>query len=397
MDPMIGGLFRGAMPLRILSAIAWSWLLAACTRETAPEAAPASVDIATPLQRTVVDRDSFPGRFDAVNSVEVRARVGGFVDVVAFKDGDYVHKGDLLFQIDPRPFVAAVTEEQGHLAEAHSQRTLADRELERAKSLIATQTIAPDLYERRQQAAEAAEAAVQVAKGRLQQAQLNLDYARVRAPMDGRISRRLVSAGNLVQGGGANATLLTSIVSTDPIDFYFDIDERSFVRYGALVQHSSREIGTGESRVVLIALSGQAAAKLTANLNFVDNRLDRSTGTVRVRARLANPTSSLSPGQFGRALIASGLRHPAEFVPDSVLITQATGKVVAVVGADNKVQEREVSLGGLFGSMREIRSGLKSDDHVIVAGLQRAQVGQTVRPRLITLVPTGFGPQELGQ
>ena len=368
-------------------------LLAACAPHAPPEAKLPVVDVTPPLKRSIIERDTYPGRFDAVDSVDIRPRVGGFIDAVLFKDGELVHKGDVLFRIDPRPYAAAVEQAVAQVAAAKSQLLLANQELDRAKTLIATSTIAPELFERRHQSAQAAAAAIQVSQAALFRARLDLSFCQVIAPMTGRISRHLVSVGNLVEAGGGNGTLLTTIVSIDPIDFYFDIDEKSYLRYAALVQQGQRRTVGGEGTEVRIRLPGEKTATHKGTLDFVDNRLDRSTGTLRVRARIGNQDSTLSPGQFGRAELISTSAHPALLVPNIALVTQPTGKVLDVVGSDNKVAEREVILGGLFGAWREIRAGLKPDDRILVAGFQEAQVGSVVTPHLVDADSSSFSEQ----
>jgi len=365
-----------------------------CSKAPTAASSPSIVDVAAPLERVIVDRDTFPGRFDAVESVEVRPRVSGYIDSVNFKDGDTVKKGDLLFVIDPRPYAAAVEEARGRLVDARSQQILAGQELERAKILIATNTIAPDLFERREQATRGAEAAVQIAEGVLRQAELSLGYTRVTAPMAGRASRHFVSSGNLVLGGAANATLLTTIVQTDPIDFYFDIDERSYVRYSEQMQRGERTSTGGVGGNVLVALSDTPGSFRTGLLDFVDNRLDRSTGTLRARARFENPDGALSPGQFGRAEIVGSPSHKALLVPEDAIGSQPTGKVLEVVAVgENTVVERAVILGQSFGRFREIISGLQPGDRVVIAGLQRIQAGDHIAPHDSPVDLTGFEAQ----
>ncbi len=364
--------------------------LSACARQPPQRSEMPSVEVAEPVTRVVTDRDTYPGRFESADMVEIRPRVSGMIDAVLFKDGDMVRRGDPLFRIDTRPFASAVEQSAGQLTAAQSQFVLAAQELERAKALIATNTIAPELLERRQQSAQATAAAVRIARASLRRARLDLGYCMVIAPMSGRISRHLVSAGSLVEAGGANGTLLTTIVSVDPIDFYFDIDERRLLRNTDLVQHELRQTVGGAGSDVLIALLDRHGATLAGPLDFVDNRLDRSTGTLRVRARIRNPDGTLSPGQFGRAQLVSAPGHEALLVPDAALMTQPMGKVLDVVGGHNKLEERAVDIGALFGTLREIKSGLKPRDRVVVSGLQQAQIGDSVNPHATTLDVSGF-------
>ena len=346
-------------------------------KPVSPSPRPA-VSVSLPAQEQVTARDTFTGRLEAVDTVEIRPRVSGYIERVAFRDGDTVHKGDLLFVIDGRPYQAAVIQAEGHLEQARSQLVLANQELARAKALITTQVISNSTLEQRQQAQQAAAAAVTIATGVLTNARLNLEFTEVHAPIDGRISRRLVSEGNLVAGGDANATLLTTVVSLDPIDVYFDIDEESYLRYQRLAKEGRRVSATGLGSEVQITLPGEGSPSYTGILDFDDNRLDQSTGTLRARARIANPDRSLKPGQFARVSLVADTPHLALLVPDSALGSDATQQVLYVVGADDRVAAHPVVPGRLFGKLREITQGLEPSDRVIVSGIQRAQPGAAV-------------------
>src|ERR1700761_5138156 len=281
-------MYRSRTLTRLSAASLVALILAACSPNSAPSPAIPSISASMPLVKEVTGWDIFTGRLEAVDTVEVRPRVNGYVERVAFTDGDYVHKGDLLFIIDPRPYQAAVKQAEGQLEQAQAQLVLAGKELERAKSLITTQAIATNVLDQRTENQQAANAAVDVASAALGRAKLDLDFTQVKAPITGRISRKLVSEGNLVAGGDANATLLTTLVSLDTIDAYFDIDEQSFLRYGR--SGESRHTAILESGGdVGISLPGDKNPSFTGKLNFADNRLDASTGTLRLRARIANP------------------------------------------------------------------------------------------------------------
>lgn len=355
-----------------LFALSLAALLVGCGPQ-AQESAPAapSVVVSQPLKSTISDWDSFTGRFEATDSVEVRSRVSGYLEKVAFRDGAIVKKGDLLFVIDSRSFQAAVTQAQGKLAQARSQQALAEQEYARAKVLIDSRTIAQSLYDQRLQAREAARAEVLSAEGALASARLDLEFTRITAPMSGRISRKLISEGNLVNGGSNDATLLTTIVSLDPIDIYFDIDEQSYLKY----RHQSA--GNVAGSQVRIALPGEAQPSLSGRMDFIDNRLDPSTGTLRQRARVANPDLALSPGQFGRVQFSARPAYEALLVPDTAVAIDATRKVLYVLDAQNRVELRPVQLGKLHDGLREVVSGLQADDRVIVDGLQRVRAGDT--------------------
>ncbi|WP_049623165.1 efflux RND transporter periplasmic adaptor subunit [Frateuria defendens] len=355
--------------------IAAALLMSGCKSDAQAAPSVQTVRVSHPVQQQVRDVDTYTGRFEAIDTVEVRSRVGGYLDKIAFKDGALVKKGDLLFEIDPRPFQAAVTEAEGALAKARSQLRLSQQEFERAQTLITTHTIAQSLFDQRRQALQGAEAEVTSAEGALARARLDLSFTRISAPMDGRISRKRVSDGNLVNGGDSNATVLTTIVSQDPIDIYFDIDEESYLRY---TREAEQHGGAAAPRQVAISLPGDEKPSLTGTLDFVDNRLDNSTGTLRQRARVANPDLRLSPGQFGRVQLASAATHPALLVPDTAVATDATRRVLYVVKADKTVAVRPVTLGRLFGNLREITEGVGAQDNVIVEGFQRVRPGEEV-------------------
>jgi membrane fusion protein, multidrug efflux system len=371
---------RTALAVGVAGVTAIGLTLALGHGEAKPIAPPArpAVFVSLPAQEQVTARDTFTGRLEAVDTVEVRPRVSGYIERVAFRDGEIVNKGDLLFVIDPRPYQAAVVQAEGQLEQARSQLVLANQELARAKALITTQVISNSTLDQRQQAQQAASAAVTIASGVLANAHLNLEFTELRAPIDGRISRRLVSEGNLVAGGDTSATLLTTIVSLDPIDVYFDIDEASYLRYQLLAKAGRRASATGLGSEVQITLPGDGSPSYTGILDFDDNRLDQSTGTLRARARIANPDHSLKPGQFARVSLAADAPHVALLVPDAALGSDATQPVLYVVGADERVAAHPVVPGRLFGKLREITQGLESSDRVIVSGIQRAQPGAAV-------------------
>lgn len=355
-----------------------AFAVAACEPEAAPVLPPPTVSVSVPLQEEVTGWDTFTGRLEAVDTIEVRPRVSGYIEKIAFRDGDNVHRGDLLFIIDPRPYQAAVTQAEGQLAQAHAQLVLSGKELERARSLITTQAISTAVLDQRHQAKQAAEAAVMTANGVLERARLDLEFTRLVAPIDGRISRKLVSEGNLVSGGDTNATLLTTIVSLDTIDAYFDIDEESYLRYGRIAKQTRRNSALARGGEVLVALPGDKAPSFTGKLDFAENRLDASTGTLRLRARIANRERTLNPGQFARVSLAAEPPHRALLVPAAAITSDSSRQVLYVVDADDKVVARPVTLGRIFGKLREIAQGLQPADRVVVSGIQRVEPGSKV-------------------
>jgi membrane fusion protein, multidrug efflux system len=364
-------------PLAVLLAV----VLSGCGDKPAPQAAaPPPVTVAQPVKRTVTDWDEFTGRFEAVEEVQIRARVGGFVTNVEFKDGDIVKAGDLLYIIDPRPFEAVAEQADGQLSDARAKVELAKRELDRGLNLVQTSAVSEQVVDQRRQALQAAHAAESVAGGALKAAQLNIEFAHVIAPITGRVSRHLVSIGNLVQGSDGGATPLTSIVSLDPIYVYFDMDEATYVRNSRLWFEGKRPSSRDTANPVQVTLVGETKPSHDGHMDFVDNRLDVSTGTLRGRAVIPNKDLSILPGQFGRVRLIGSAPYEALLVPDNAIATDQSRKIVFVVKPDDTVEARAVTLGPLDDGLRVVREGLKPDDRVIVDGLQRARVGAKVSP-----------------
>ena len=346
-----------------------------------PAAAAPPVTVALPTKRTVTDWDEFTGRFDAVDEVQVRARVGGFVTNIEFKDGDMVHAGDLLYLIDSRPFEAVAEQADGQLADARAKVELAKRDLDRGLALVQTSAVSEQLVDQRRQALQSAHAAETVAEGALKAAQLNVEFTHVAAPITGRISRHLVSVGNLVQGSdNGGGTLLTSIVSLDPIYIYFDMDEATYLKYNRLYFEGKRPSSRDNPNPVQVALTGETKPSHDGKMDFLDNRLDVSTGTLRGRAVIPNKDLSILPGQFGRVRLIASAPYEALLVPDTAIATDQSRKIVFVVKDDDTVEAKPVTLGPLDDGLRVIRDGLKPEDRVIVDGIQRARVGAKVSP-----------------
>ena len=369
---------RSLRPLILAATLA----LSGCGDKPAQQAAPAppSVTVAQPTKRTVTDWDEFTGRFEAVEEVQVRARVGGFVTSVEFRDGDIVHAGDLLYVIDSRPFEAVAEQADGQLADARAKAELAKRELDRALTLVQTSAVSESIVDQRRQTLQAAHAAETQAAGALKAAQLNIEFSHVVAPITGRASRHLVSAGNLVQGSEGGSTLLTSIVSLDPIYIYFDVDEATYLRNSKLWFEGRRPSSRDTPNPVQITLTGETKPSHDGTMNFLDNRLDASTGTLRSRAVIPNQDLSILPGQFGRVRLIGSAPYEALLLPDTAIATDQSRKIVFVVKDDNTVEAKPVVLGPLDEGLRVIREGLKLEDKVIVDGLQRARVGAKVTP-----------------
>ncbi|WPO40053.1 efflux RND transporter periplasmic adaptor subunit [Tardiphaga sp. 42S5] len=363
-------------------------LLAGCgKKEEAAAPPPPPVTVANPTKKITTDWDEFTGRFDAIEQVQIRARVTGFVTKVAFTDGAVVKAGDLLYEIDPRQYQAAAEQAQGQLDDAKAKVVLAEKELERATTLIKTQAISENIVDQRSQAIAAAQAATLQAEGALKQAQLNVEYTKVVAPIAGRVSRHLVTVGNLVQGSESGATLLTSIVSLSPIYVYFDTDEATYVRNSKLWFEGKRPSSRDTPNPVQITLVGETKPSHEGKMDFLDNRLDVGTGTLRGRAIVDNKDLSILPGQFARVRIIASGEYEALLIPDAAVANDQSRKIVMVVKADDTVEARPVTLGPLDGGLRVIREGLKLDDRVIVDGIQRARVGAKVAPKMAGATP----------
>jgi len=343
-------------------------------------AAPLPVTVAQPTKRTVTDWDEFTGRFEAVEEVQVRARVGGFVNSVEFRDGAIVHAGDLLYVIDSRPFEAVALQADGQLSDARAKAELAKRELDRGLTLVQTSAVSESIVDQRRQALQAARAAEMQAEGALKAANLNIEFTHVLAPMAGRVSRHLVSVGNLVQGSEGNATLLTSIVTLDPIYIYFDVDEATYLKNNKLWFEGRRPSSRDTPNPVQVTLTGETKPSHDGKMDFLDNRLDVSTGTLRSRAVIPNKDLSILPGQFGRVRLIGSAPYEALLLPDTAIATDQSRKIVFVVKDDNTVEAKPVTLGPLDEGLRVIREGLKAEDRVIVDGIQRARVGAKVTP-----------------
>ena len=370
-------------PLIVLLAVT----LSGCGNKPPQQAAAAAppVTVAQPTKRTVTDWDEFTGRFDAVEEVQVRARVGGFVTNVEFKDGDMVHTGDLLYLIDSRPFEAVAEQADGQLADARAKEELAKRDLDRGLALVQTSAVSEQLVDQRRQALQAAHAAETVAEGALKAAQLNIEFSHVLAPITGRVSRHLISVGNLVQGSdNGGGTLLTSIVSLDPIYIYFDMDEATYLKYNRLYFEGKRPSSRENPNPVQVTLTGETKPSHDGKVDFLDNRLDLSTGTLRVRAVVPNKDLSILPGLFGRVRLIASAPYEALLVPDTAVATDQSRKIVFVVKDDDTVEAKAVTLGPLDDGLRIVREGLTPQDRVIVDGLQRARVGAKVSPHAAT-------------
>jgi RND family efflux transporter MFP subunit len=352
------------------------------------------VTVAHPKQSTIIDRDEYVGRFVAVDSVEVRARVSGYLEAVHFKDGQIVKEGDILFTIDKRPFQNALDQARANLQQARSNLAYADADLARGQQLVRDKTITEQTFDQRVQAQRAAAAAVAANEAMVRQAELDLQFTEPRAPITGRIGDRRVSPGNLVTGGttAPNTTLLATIVSTDPIRLEFTFDEASYLRYERIPKGGDDVASRSGGAEVMLKLIDEKEFTHKGRMDFIDNAIDRSTGTIRGRAVFPNPDGLFTPGGFARIQVPASQPYTALLVPDSAIGSEQVRKFVYVVNADNTVAQRFVTLGQLSGNMRVIKTGLEANDWVIVDGLMRARPGQKVTPQEQGAAPAATAP-----
>jgi RND family efflux transporter MFP subunit len=330
------------------------------------------VTVAPAIQRVVGDWDEFTGHFEAVNSVEVRPRVGGFVQRVGFVEGATVHQGDVLFVIDPRPYEAEVARAEAVLAQARTRNQLATMEVERAQKLVSTQAISREELDSRTSGRAEGEAGVRAAEAAVRVARLNLEWTVVRAPITGRVGRAEITTGNLVQAGPAAPTLLTTIVSLDPIYVYFDADEQAYLKY------MGASAAGPNGRTVLVGLANETGFPHEGRLNFVDNRVNGSAGTISARALLSNPNHAFTPGLFARVRLLGSDKHLATMVQDQAIGTDQDRKFVLVLKADNTVEYRPVTLGRVVEGLRVVDSGLQPGERVVINGLMRVRPGMKV-------------------
>ena len=367
-------------------------LLAGCEAAAPPPPAPPKppeVVITVPVVRQVTDYEDFTGRIEAQASVEVRARVTGYLEKVLFKEGTEVRKDDPLFEIDARPYQAELQRAEATLMQSQARLKRCERDLQRASDLLPQNAISQDDFDQISSDREEAAAAVRLAEASRDLAQLNLSFTRVTAPITGRISRQLIDPGNMVK---ADETALTTIVSMDPIYAYFDQDERTLLRIRRLVRAGVLKTLQEASVPVLLGLVDEEGFPREGRIDFADNRVDAMTGTLRLRGVFANPHRMLSPGLFVRIRLPIGVPHPAILVSEQALGTDQGQSFLYVVNAKNEVVMRRVSVGPLDGGLRVIEEGLAKDERVIVSGLQRVRPGVKVSPKLLETPVHASGP-----
>ncbi len=327
--------------------------------------------------REVIEFDEYTGRLEATENVEVRARVNGYLQSIHFKDGQLVKKGDLLFVIDPRPYQAEVDRVTAELQLAQARLELAKSDYARAQKLLQFRAISQEEADTRAATERQAEESAQAGRAAVKAARLNVEFTRVTAPITGKISRKLVTEGNLINGGSAESTLLTTIVSLDPIYCYFEADERSYLKYMRLAKERKDSAREGRNPVHL-ALADEKGFPHRGSIDFIDNRLDTKTGTMSGRAVFSNADLSLTPGLFGRVRLQGSAPYEALLVPEEAVGSDQSQRFVFIVNGGNTVEYRAVQVGPLIHGFRVIREGLRSDDWFIVNGIQRAKTGMKV-------------------
>jgi multidrug efflux system membrane fusion protein len=367
-------------PSILAAALAPALALAACGRGDPPVPPPPQVTVAAVLEREINEWDEFTGRMQAVETVEIRPRVSGQVQRVAFEEGKEVKKGDVLFVIDPRPYRAELARAAAELERTRTRAALATRDLERARFLIEKQAISQEEFDLRTSSLEENQAAIRAAEAQVADAGLDVEWATVRSPIDGRVSRAEVTEGNLVESGPGEATLLTTIVSLDPMYVYFEGDEQTYLKYGQLARSGSRASSRDVENPIFLGLANEEGFPHEGYVDFVDNQLDPSTGTIRARAVFSNADRLFTPGLFARLKLVGSGRYTARLVRDSAIGTDQDKKFVLVLQPDSTVEYRRIEPGRVVEGLRIVTSGLEGGEKIVVNGLQRVRSGMKVNP-----------------
>jgi RND family efflux transporter MFP subunit len=363
--------------------------LGGCAKGGPPSAPSPEVSVAPVIEKRVKDWDEFTGRLQAVETVEIRPRVTGYIDKVAFTEGSLVKRGALLFVIDPRPYQADYDHAAADVKRFKTALDLGRIELVRVQRLRDSGAVSEEELDERKSTVAQAEANVAGAEAALEAASLNLNFTRVTSPIDGRVSRAEVTRGNLVTGGTNGGTLLSSVVSIDPIYLYFDADEQSYLRYTQLAHDGKRSSSRDAGNPVQVGLANEDGFPHPGTMDFVDNQLNPQTGTIRARAVLQNKDGQFTPGLFARVqLLASG-EYSAILIEDRAVNTDQSQKYVLLLGADNKIEYRKVTLGRVIDGLRVVREGLKPGDVIVVNGAQRVHPGVTVTPQRVSMGAEG--------
>jgi RND family efflux transporter MFP subunit len=373
--------------LTIVGALSLVSLALGCAEAPPATPPPPAVTVAAVTEREITDWDEFTGRFEAVDAVEIRPRVSGYIRRVVFEEGSEVRKGEVLFEIDPRPYEAELARAQAQLEQARTGAELAAREVARAQRLVEVQAISREEFDTRTSAEAQGGASVRAAEAAVRTARLNLEWTRVRSPIAGRVSRAEVTAGNLVQAGPPTATLLTTVVSLDPIYVEFEGDEQSYLRYAALDRNGSRPSSRDAPSTVYVGLADEEGFPHQGHVDFMDNRLNPETGTIRARAVLSNTDRRFTPGLFARIKLVGSGRYRASLVLDRAIGTDQDKKFVLILNSDSTVGYRPVQLGRLVDGLRVVTSGVQPGDRVVINGLQRVRPQMKVTPTLAAMAP----------
>jgi RND family efflux transporter MFP subunit len=372
---------RTTILLSLLSLLA----LDGCGKAPPQEQAPPEVTVAKVISKRIKDWDEFSGRFQAIDTVEIRPRASGYIEQVLFHEGQFVKKDDVLVLIDPRPYQADYDRAKAGLELAKSQHELANIEAARVQKLKDSGAVSREELDERLSNLNQQQASVSGAKAALDNAALLLSFTKVRAPFDGRASRAEVTRGNLVTGGNNGGTLLTTIVSVDPIYVYFEGDENAYLRYNELAREGQRPSSRDVKNPVRIGLANEQGFPHEGYMDFVDNQLDVRTGTIRARAVLENKKGEFTPGMFARVQLLGSGEYDAILIEDRAVGTDQSQNFVLVLGADNKLEYRAITAGRIVDGLRIVRKGLKPDDVVVVSGLQRVRPGAQVKPNMATM------------
>jgi RND family efflux transporter MFP subunit len=378
------------MPSRslALSTLFASLLVAACSSKPPAPPPPPAVSVAPVLHRDISESDEFSGRLEAVDHVEIRPRISGYIRRVSFTEGREVRKGEMLLEIDPRPYQAELDRARAQLEQARTAADLAGKEVARAEKLVNVQAISREEFDSRTSAQANGVAAVRAAEAAVETARLNLDWTQVRSPIAGRVSRAEVTEGNLVQAGPPDATLLTTVVSLDSMYLYFDSDEQTYLRYSARAVAAGTRGWRNAPLPVYLGLANESGFPHEGRLDFVDNRIDPTSGTIRTRAIFSNRDRRFTPGLFARVRLVSSEHAPALLVRDAAIGTDQDRKFVLVLAKGDSLAYRPVEIGRLADDgLRVVRSGVAEGDKVVVNGLMRVRPGMKVSPKLVAMVP----------
>jgi multidrug efflux system membrane fusion protein len=359
--------------------------LEGCGKAPPPPPGPPDVAVAKVISKRIKDWDEYTGRFQAIDTVEIRPRVSGYIEQVLFREGQSVKKDDMLVIIDPRPYQADYDRAKAGLELAKSQHALANLEAQRVQKLKDSGAVSREELDERLSNLNQQQASVAAAKAALDNAALQLSFTRVRAPFDGRASRAEVTRGNLVTGGNNGGTLLTTVVSVDPIYVYFEGDENAYLHYNELARQGQRPSSRDAKNPVRVGLSNEQGFPHEGYMDFVDNQLDVHTGTIRARAVLENKQGQFTPGMFARVQLLGSGEYDAILIEDRAVGTDQSQSFVLVLGPDNKLEYRAIQPGRIVDGLRIVRQGLKPDDVVVVSGLQRVRPGAQVKPNMTTM------------